>query len=91
MFGTGIVAFIWLLLIEYRFIAAVIYKFKSCLSTGVTPIVDNVIDSDVLEEMHRIKAMSKTEIKSLSLVMQDMTKVYGKFLAVNQLSVAVDQ
>lgn len=91
MFVVGVVAFIWLLLIEYRLIAALIYKIRSCLSSSVKPAADTMVDSDVIEEMHRVNAMSKVEIESHSLVMQDMTKFYGKFLAVNQLSVGVDQ
>lgn len=91
MILEGTLTFSVLLLLEYRLIAVVIYKIKRLPSADVKPIEDSIIDSDVLEEIYRVKAMPKTEIESTSLVVQDMTKIYGKFLAVNQLSIAVDR
>lgn len=69
------------------------YKIKGCLKSDVlsTTVNNTGLDSDVIEEKKRIKAMSKSEIQSQSLVMQNMTKSYGKLLAVNQLTVGVDQ
>lgn len=90
MLAVGLLTFIWLLLVEYQIIAALVYKLRSCFSTPPTPISEETIDSDVLEEISRVKAMTNLQIESQSLVMRDMSKVYGKFTAVNQLSVGVD-
>lgn len=47
------------------------------------------MDSDVLAEMQRIKLLTKEQIKSRNVVIKDMTKYFGNFLAVNQISVGI--
>lgn len=90
MFSVGLICFTWLLLLEYRIIAAARYFIGNLFSPKIVPIVGISTDSDVIEEQQRIKTMSSMESDSLSLVVKDMSKVYGSFLAVNQLSIGVD-
>lgn len=52
------------------------------------PQVD--IDHDVLDEKNRVSAMGSSEIENGNLILQNLTKSYGKNLAVNQLCLAVD-
>lgn len=47
-------------------------------------------DADVKNERQRVHQMSVREIQDTNLVIKDLAKFYGKFLAVNQLCVAVD-
>ena len=47
-------------------------------------------DSDVLAEKQRVKGMTMREIQTTNLVIVSLSKFYGKHLAVNQLSLAVN-
>lgn len=78
------------MLIEYRIIASIIYKIRNICTSKFQPKLNDAIDSDVLDEKYRVQAMSKIEIESHSLVLKNMVKMYGPFLAVNELSVGVD-
>lgn len=51
--------------------------------------IDN--DEDVQKEEDRIKAMNSVELVEHNLVLRNLTKLYGKFRAVNQISVAVER
>lgn len=90
MYVVGTLAIIVLLLSEYRILSSWLYKIRSRFASDFVPLLDSVTDMDVLEERHRVANMSSYETEMLSLVVKDMSKVYGKFRAVNQISVAVD-
>lgn len=47
------------------------------------------VDDDVLNEKYRVAAMSDCELELQNLVLDRATKFYDRFLAVNQISVAV--
>ena len=49
------------------------------------------MDSDVKAEATKVNAMSPAELKEQNLVMQKVTKKYGNYVAVNQLSVVVNE
>lgn len=91
MITTGIALFGVLLLWEFRVFESIFYKGKNIVSSKIPVSEDGYLDSDVQEEKNRINAMGSDEIRSRNLVMQNMSKFYGSFLAVNQLSVAVEQ
>lgn len=91
MTGTGIVFFSVLLITEYRLISSVTYKIKSWFTSFHLVKSDDPIDSDVIQEKNRVKTMSKMEIENHNLVLKEMSKVYGKFVAVNDMSIAVEQ
>lgn len=90
MYVVGTLAIIVLFLSEYRLLSSLLYKIRSRFASDFVPMLDGVTDMDVLEERHRVANMSSYETDTLSLVVKDMSKVYGKFRAVNQISVAVD-
>lgn len=52
---------------------------------------DEPIDFDVVEEKNRVEAMSESVIKSHNLVLLELSKSYGKFVAVHDMSFAVEQ
>lgn len=65
---------------------------KSCFTSPINRDEANEpIDFDVVQEKNRVKAMSETDIQNHNLVLLKMTKLYGKFLAVHDMSIAVEQ
>jgi hypothetical protein len=49
------------------------------------------IDSDVLAEIERVDSMTELESSNSNLVVKNLSKLYGNFLAVNQLSFSIEQ
>lgn len=49
------------------------------------------MDSDVYAEKNKIRMLSPYYIMKNNLVIKDLSKFYGKFMAVNQLCVGVDK
>lgn len=47
------------------------------------------MDNDVADEKARIDSMSEFDLKSQALTLQDVSKFYQRFLAVNQISFVV--
>lgn len=91
LFLVGLFSFIVLLLNEYGVIATLFYSIKSCFTKFTLSTSDDTIDSNVLEEKEKVRNMSKSEAESYNLVVNGMSKVYGNFVAVNNISVAVEQ
>lgn len=89
MIGTGIVAFIILLVIEYGGIKLI----KSCIFSFLPRTYptqnEESIDSDVRAEKERIDRLSLNDLKSETMIMQNVSKFYGKFCAVNQISLSI--
>lgn len=89
MIGTGIVVFIILLAIEFgavKFIKMLIFQFMPKTYPYTDPAS---IDDDVLTEKERIDQMSLNQLKSETMVMQNVSKFYGNFCAVNKFSVSI--
>ncbi|XP_062542045.1 phospholipid-transporting ATPase ABCA3-like [Armigeres subalbatus] len=85
----GCSSFLVILAFEYRWIHRlinVVYKRKLPLSPAA---VDE--DSDVCTEKARLQAMTPTERNQYNLVIKGLTKYYGSYQAVNNLSVAIDR
>ncbi|XP_050098673.1 phospholipid-transporting ATPase ABCA3-like [Anopheles aquasalis] len=87
LFVVGLLSFLALLFIEYRVLDRV-FRRKSKLAAP--PADSDDIDSDVRAEKARVRALTEGEIAANNLVLRDVTKYYGKFLAVNQLSLAIE-
>ncbi|KAL1375767.1 hypothetical protein pipiens_017298 [Culex pipiens pipiens] len=85
--AVGITAFVAVLLIEYR----VLSKVKQCLTWKRKPRASADEDADVTAEKERVQNMRKSDIRNYNLVMRNATKYYGNFLAVNNLSIAIDR
>ncbi|XP_055298016.1 phospholipid-transporting ATPase ABCA3-like isoform X5 [Sitodiplosis mosellana] len=87
---TGIFFFILLLIIEYRVFAGLIYWIRSLFARKLPPIAeDDQIDDDVNKEKQIVNGMNVNDIEANSLVLKSLSKFYGKFLAVNQISIAI--
>ncbi|XP_001662813.2 ATP-binding cassette sub-family A member 3 [Aedes aegypti] len=86
---VGVSSFLVILALEYRLIHRIIDSvFKRKQPWAPAPVDE---DSDVAAEKKRVQAMTHVERNQYSLVMKDLTKYYKSFLAVNNLSVAIDR
>lgn len=52
---------------------------------------DGYFEDDVEKERKRILAMTSDEISTKNLVLDRVTKYYGKFRAVNEVSICVKE
>lgn len=91
MFGTGIFYFALLLLNEYRVFQKFYFFIWNSLKLKFIKIAaSEEIDADVLEEKKRVDSLiSSKEFASHNLILQNLTRFYGNFVAVNRLSLAV--
>lgn len=92
MVVTGIVCFVILLIIEYRLFEGISYYISSFFERDLPlPSSQNEIDSDVDVEKKRVKQMTMVDLEANNLVLQSLSKYYGKFLAVNQISIGIQR
>ncbi|XP_037025654.1 ATP-binding cassette sub-family A member 3-like isoform X1 [Bradysia coprophila] len=88
---TGIAFFIILLVTEYSLVSSSIYSIKRFFTSTLSrDVSDEPIDFDVVEEKNRVTSMSETNIRNHNLVLMNVTKLYGKFVAVHDMSIAVE-
>lgn len=81
-----------LLITEYSLISSSIYSIKSFfMSAASRDESDEPIDFDVVQEKNRVKDMSEVDIKDHNLVLMELSKSYAKFVAVHDMSIAVEQ
>lgn len=88
MFVTGVVAFILLIITEmgaFRMLQMLVLKRRGDQQCDSNGLVD---DDDVLAEKQRINEMSVEELQSEPMVMQNISKFYGSFQAVKNVSFA---
>lgn len=89
MIVTGVVSYLFLLAIDF----GAIKFFKTLLFNYIPrtyPYTDpSSVDDDVLAEKERIDQMSLAELQSETMVMQNVSKFYGTFCAVNKFSVSI--
>ncbi|XP_037937487.1 ATP-binding cassette sub-family A member 3-like [Teleopsis dalmanni] len=92
MLITAALFFAMLIVIEYGLIGEILYKIncKNC-SKKLTAPENGFLDQDVANERHRVANMSTAEVKEQNMVLDRLTKFYGKFLAVNQVSLSVNR
>lgn len=92
MVVTGFVCFITLLIIEYRVFEGISYYISAFFERKLPALpAQNEIDSDVDVEKKRVKQMTMADLEANNLVLQSLSKYYGKFLAVNQLSIGIQR
>ncbi|KAK4876909.1 hypothetical protein RN001_009415 [Aquatica leii] len=87
---VGTVCIIILLLIEYKVIRKIRHKLRK--TKYVPPdskIVDIHVDIDIQQENEYIRNAPYEEIRQHNLFMRDISKCYGKFVAVNNICLAV--
>ncbi|KAL9700792.1 hypothetical protein quinque_004233 [Culex quinquefasciatus] len=85
--GIGVAVFLIVLAIEYRIFNNVMNYFMIYKS----PQRSLNEDPDVTAEKEFVLGMTQNDINSYNLVLRSATKYYGRFLAVNNLSVAIDR
>lgn len=89
---SGLIFFLILLIVEYRLLEGFAYLLCSVFKRDLpSASEDNFLDDDVLAEKQRLNRMPMDEIKSHNLLMKQVSKFYGSFLAVNQISVAIKE
>lgn len=89
MIFTGVAAYIVLIGIELgglRLVRQLIFRYMKRSYPGNGPETE---DDDVAAEKDRINNMSPQELQSETMVMQNVSKFYGKFCAVNKISVTI--
>ncbi|XP_070068185.1 phospholipid-transporting ATPase ABCA3-like [Drosophila takahashii] len=89
MTATGIFFFLILFLVEFRVIPVLMFKIRQKLTKMSSPSTDNYVDDDVDQERKRILHMTADERASKNLVLDRVTKNYGQFRAVDQVSLCV--
>lgn len=96
MLAVGIVSFTVLLLIELRYFNCNIKCRKPWGSAPIAAVTESTEtvaineDADVTDENQRIGSMQESVLNDHTLVMKDVSKYYGPFQAVNELSLMVD-
>uniref|UniRef100_A0A1Y1MCM6 ABC transporter domain-containing protein n=1 Tax=Photinus pyralis TaxID=7054 RepID=A0A1Y1MCM6_PHOPY len=78
-----------LLSIELRLIEKITNRISLSRRSGTS--TPKVLDVDVLHEQEKVRAMPLQQIHHTAVVMKDVTKYYGAFLAVDNLCVSIDQ
>lgn len=93
MLATSICAIIVLLLIEHGLFGRFISYLLNLRQRKLVPVnaEDEPIDDDVLAITERVNAMTLSELEEPNLVMQNVSKFYGSFVAVNQVSLEIKQ
>lgn len=91
MLAVGTVGYILLLLIEYRVFDWVFYLFRCPTNIQLEDSENGIVDDDVMKEKSLVRGLQPFDIQKQNLVLMDMTKIYGKFVAVNQLAVRVHE
>ncbi|XP_017044767.1 phospholipid-transporting ATPase ABCA3-like isoform X2 [Drosophila ficusphila] len=86
MICSGVFFFFITLLLESRVIQTLMFKMRQNLKKTALPPPEGHLEEDVDRERSRILCLTQDEVASKKLVMDRLTKNYGKFLAVNQVS-----
>ncbi|XP_017056192.1 phospholipid-transporting ATPase ABCA3 isoform X3 [Drosophila ficusphila] len=88
---TGIVFFLVIIVLEFRLINELMFKIRQMMTKPPPPPPEGHLDDDVANERQRILHMSSDELVTKNLVLDRVTKYYGQFLAVNQVSLCVQE
>lgn len=88
----GIILYALLFLKEFGYLKKLRYKLCHATDPSALETMPTVgLDSDVLNEKLRVRNMLEKDVKEENMVMRDLVKVYGKFMAVKGVSVAVKE
>lgn len=94
MVATNIGATLVLLLIEQGLLRRLIAYIGGLIRrrTVPDPLQEEPLDDDDVREVkERINAMDVGQLREQSVVLQNVSKFYGSFLAVNQVSLDIKQ
>lgn len=84
---SGVVYLIICILIDYRVFNAI---FDRLFNKKVKFPTRSIIDDDIQAENDKVNRMTESEIANSNLVVKNLSKFYGNFLAVNQLCLAIE-
>lgn len=85
----GIIGFIILIIIEFGAFKMLKQLIFNKITRNYPTYGPQTVDDDVLVENKRINQMTENDLKRETLVMQNASKFYGKFCAVNKFSVSI--
>lgn len=77
------------MLIECNVFSKMFNAILKTFERSIPPLDYSNMDDDVKEEKRRVDAMTPNDLKENNLVLKNLSKVYRRFLAVNQLSLAI--
>ncbi|XP_035906185.1 ATP-binding cassette sub-family A member 3-like [Anopheles stephensi] len=86
----GCVCFSLLFMLEYGVLQRLFRRKPKVTPSGALGPVNAEQDSDVLDEKRRIQNLNRKDIDAHNLVLRDVTKYYGNFQAVNNLSIGIN-
>ncbi|XP_034485231.1 ATP-binding cassette sub-family A member 3-like isoform X4 [Drosophila innubila] len=89
MLSTGIVCFLVLIIGDMGLINELIFMVRK--RSMKVPPPPEVVDEDVQRERQRIFNMKPHEVAAKNLVLDRVSKYYGSYLAVNQVSLCVEE
>uniref|UniRef100_A0A182M226 ABC transporter domain-containing protein n=1 Tax=Anopheles culicifacies TaxID=139723 RepID=A0A182M226_9DIPT len=87
----GCVCFGLLFGLEYGVLQRLFRRKSKPVATGTQATIGSAEeDSDVRDEKRRIQNLNRTDIDRHNLLLRDVTKYYGNFQAVNNLSIGIN-
>lgn len=91
MAATAIVCYVLLFIMEFRVIRTLIYCTRGKSKSKLPPKnADDVpIDDDVQGEKDRVAELTDEDLQAQDLVLKDLTKLYGRTMAVNEISLGI--
>lgn len=90
MFLIGTLLFILIIMIDYKMFSLLLEKLDR--RKRKFPVAVPFEDSDVANEKQRIRTASEVQLRqSHTLVLKDVTRYYGNFLAVNGLCLGIKE
>lgn len=87
---VAIIFFAILLLHEFGQISLVIYYIRGRHKEETPRLSKSKLNNDVQAEKDKVNGMSSKELVETNLVVRNLTKFYGDFVAVKELCIAVD-
>lgn len=92
MSGVGVIFCAILWIIEHNIFSRFRYFLHGLFPIKLSSAKTNTpIDIDVQNEKIKINKMVTDDFRAYSLVLRNLTKYYGNFLAVNRICVAVER
>lgn len=92
---VSVLAFSLLLMIDFEVVKQWISKLIEINKNYYEVLLEkgepDGVDEDVMKEKIQVRGMGKDEMKDYQLVTKDLSKCYGKLVAVNQLCVSIDK
>lgn len=89
---TGFVS--WAIIFLIEFLSRKNLTWNACQrieNINNNELEDENLDCDVLEEQRLVKRLKDKELAQYNLVIKDLSKSYGKYTAVKEMSVAVNK